>query len=414
MHGERGDWLCQRSSLEATTISASNILAINAGSSSIKFAVYTADLVRKLSGELDGIGAHFHLAASNAAGVRLVDQRWPPQDGNDIHHLLSQLMQWLEKHLGAEKLAAIGHRVAIGGLEHTGPLRVTPTVLEKLRSLVPLAPLHQPRNLEPIEILKRLHPSLPQVACFDTAFHRTMPRVAELYGLPRSLGEAGARRYGFHGLSYEYISGRLADFDQRAAGGRTVIAHLGSGASMCALRAGQSIATTMGFSPLSGLVMGTRSGDLDPGLMIWLIRERGMTVDQVEQMLYRESGLKGVSGLSGDMRDLLSSKEPFAREAVDLFAYRISWELGALCATLEGLDSLVFTAGIGEHAAEIRKLVCKRMGWLGIEIDNAANRQNASRISAANSRVSVWVIPTNEELMVAKHTAALALTSGAN
>lgn len=351
--------------------------------------------------------------ASNADGVQLVDQRWPPQDGNNVHHLLSQLMQWLEKHLGAGKLAAIGHRVAIGGLEHTGPVLITPTILERLHSLIPLAPLHQPRNLEPIEILKRSHPSLPQVACFDTAFHRTMPRVGELYGLPRSLGEAGARRYGFHGLSYEYISGRLADFDQRAASGRTLVAHLGSGASMCALRAGRSIATTMGFSPLSGLVMGTRSGDLDPGLMIWLIRERGMTVDQLEQMLYRESGLKGISGLSGDMRDLLSSKEPFAREAVDLFVYRVSWELGALCTTLEGLDSLVFTAGIGEHATEIRKSVCERAAWLGIEIDNTANRQNASRISAADSRVSVWVIPTNEELMVAKHTAGLALKPGA-
>ena len=271
-------------------------------------------------------------------------------------------MQWLEGHLGDEKLSAIGHRVAIGGLEHSGPVLITPAILEKLRSLVPLAPLHLPRSLEPIESLKRLHPNLPQVACFDTAFHRTMPHVAELYGLPRSVSAAGGHRYGFHGLSYEYISGRLADFDPRAAAGRTVVAHLGSGASMCALRAGKSIATTMGFSPLSGLVMATRPGDLDPGLMIWLIRERGMTVEQVEQMLYEGSGLKGVSGLSGDMRDLLASSEPQAREAVELFVYRISIELGALCAALGGLDALVFTAGIGEHAAEISQICLRALG----------------------------------------------------
>lgn len=319
-------------------------------------------------------------------------------------------MQWLEGHLGDEKLSAIGHRVAIGGLEHSGPVLITPAILEKLRSLVPLAPLHLPRSLEPIESLKRLHPNLPQVACFDTAFHRTMPHVAELYGLPRSVSAAGGHRYGFHGLSYEYISGRLADFDPRAAAGRTVVAHLGSGASMCALRAGKSIATTMGFSPLSGLVMATRPGDLDPGLMIWLIRERGMTVEQVEQMLYEGSGLKGVSGLSGDMRDLLASSEPQAREAVELFVYRISIELGALCAALGGLDALVFTAGIGEHAAEICKSVCELSAWLGIRFDNSENRRGASRISTDDGTVSVWVIPTNEELMVAKHTASLALT----
>ncbi|WP_414463614.1 acetate/propionate family kinase [Hyphomicrobium sp. DY-1] len=396
--------------MEAATAKDSNILVINAGSSSIKFAIYTVDLALRLHGELDGIGTHPRLVASDADGTSLVDRRPPTQDRNDVHNLLSQLMSWLEEHLGSEKLGAIGHRVAIGGLEHTGPVVVTPAILEKLRSFVPLAPLHQPRNLEPLEILKRLHPHLPQVACFDTAFHRTMPRVAELYGLPRSLSEAGAHRYGFHGLSYEYISGSLANFDRRAAEGRTVIAHLGSGASMCAVRGGRSIATTMGFSPLSGLVMGTRSGDLDPGLMIWLLRERGMTVEQVEQMLYRESGMKGVSGLSGDMRDLLSSKEPQAREAVDLFVYRVSSELGSLCAALEGLDAVVFTAGIGEHAAEVRELVCKRSGWLGIQVDDDANRKNASRISTVDSEVSVWVIPTNEELIVAKHTAGLVLS----
>jgi acetate kinase len=385
----------------------SSILVINAGSSSIKFAVFEANLALKLHGQFEGIGTHPHLQATGSDGASLVDRRWPADAKNDIHEIISQLMQWLESHLGSGQLMAIGHRVAIGGLAHTGPVVITPAVVDKLRALLPLAPLHQPRNLEPIEALHRLHPKIPQVACFDTAFHRTLPRVAEQYGLPRSLGEAGAHRYGFHGISYEYIANQLAGIDLRAAKGRTVVAHLGSGASMCALKAGKSVATSMGFSPLSGIVMATRPGDLDAGLMIWLMRERGMSVDEVEQMLYRESGLKGVSGISGDMRDLLASKEPRAREAVDLFVYRICTQLGALCAALGGLDALVFTAGIGEHAPAIRKAVCEKSAWLGIRLADAANERSDTRIGANDSSVSVLVIRTNEELMVARHTASL-------
>ncbi len=385
------------------------ILVINAGSSSIKFAVYDPGLAPKLHGELEGIGTAPRLTAAGAEGKALIDRTWSTHEVAGAHDLIAQLMQWLESHLGEGMLAAVGHRVAIGGLEHSGPVLITPAILDKLRALVPLAPLHQPRNLEPIEALQRTHPHLPQVACFDTAFHRTLPRVAELYGLPRELSEAGARRYGFHGLSYEYIAGRLPGLDPKAATGRTVVAHLGSGASMCALLAGKSVATTMGFSPLSGLVMGTRPGDLDPGLMIWLIRERGMSVDDAEQMLYRDCGLKGVSGLSSDMRDLLASDDPHAKEAIDLFVYKIATEIGALCAALGGLEALIFTAGIGEHAPAIRKAVCERSSWLGIRVDETANEKGAPRISAADSAVSVWVVPTNEELMVATHTARLAL-----
>jgi acetate kinase len=318
-------------------------------------------------------------------------------------------MQWLEDLPAAQQLAAVGHRVAIGGLAHSAPVIVTPAIFEKLCALVPLAPLHQPRNLEPIEALRKSHPHLPQVACFDTAFHRTLPHVAEMYGLPRSLTEAGAHRYGFHGLSYEFISSRLRELDPHAAAGRCVVAHLGSGASMCALRDGKSIATTMGFSPLSGIVMATRPGDLDPGLVIWLIRERRMSVDALEQMLYRDCGLKGISGLSGDMRELLASDAAGAKQAVDLFVYRISTEVGALTAALGGLDALVFTAGIGEHAPAIRKAVCERSAWLGIRLDEKRNASRTGCISADNSAVRVWVVPTDEELMIATHTAKLAL-----
>jgi acetate kinase len=252
-----------------------------------------------------------------------------------------------------------------------------------------------------------LNPDMPQVACFDTAFHRTMPEVAQLYGLPKRLTEAGGRRYGFHGLSYEYIANVLPQIDQRAAQGRTVVAHLGSGASMCALVGGRSIATTMGFSPLSGLVMGTRPGELDPGLLLWLMQAKGMTLEEVETMLYHECGLKGVSGLSSDMRDLLASDDPRAKLAIDLFVYRVCWELGALVAAAQGLDALVFTGGIGEHAVAVREAVCQRSQWLGIDVDKAANARGDSRISSAASSTSVWVIPTDEEGMIARHTWAI-------
>ncbi len=295
------------------------------------------------------------------------------------------------------------------GLEHSGPALVTPELLVKLKALVPLAPLHQPRNLEPIESLGASHPHVPQVVCFDTAFHQTLPRVAQMYALPKALRDAGAHRYGFHGLSYEYIASRLPDIDRRGATGRTIVAHLGSGASMCALRSGRSIATTMGFSPLSGLVMGTRPGDLDPGLMIWLNRERGMSVDQIEATLYHDAGLKGVSGISGDMRQLLASDTPEASEVVELFAYKAATEVGALTAALGGLDTLVFTAGIGERSPEVRAMICARCKWLGLEVSMARNQAGSSTISTPDSRVAVHVIATNEELMVARHTIDLVL-----
>ena len=388
-----------------------HIVVINAGSSSVKFALYAARDDRSpdeiARGEIEGIGTAPHFFAKDKSGALLAEKRWEAGGRAGLHELLKTLIDWIERHLGPGRLIAAGHRVALGGLEHSKPVRIDAAVLEKLRALVPLAPLHQPHNLEPIEILGRLHPALPQVACFDTAFHRTMPTVADLYGLPRPLIEAGARRYGFHGLSYEYIAGVLPGIDPKAAAGRTVVAHLGSGASMCALLGGRSVATTMGFSPLSGLVMGTRPGELDPGIVIWLLRERGMDVRRVEAMLYRDSGLMGVSGVSSDMRVLLESENPRAKEAVDLFVYRVCRELGSLAAALEGLDALVFTAGIGENAAAVRAAVCRQSAWLGIALDEAANARGGPRISAADSAVNVWVVPTDEEMTIARHTAAI-------
>jgi acetate kinase len=267
--------------------------------------------------------------------------------------------------------------------------------------------LHLPRNLEPIEAIQRLHPDLPQIACFDTAFHRTLPRVAQTYGLPRELTELGGRRYGFHGLSYEYIAGKLHQIDPKTAGGRTVVAHLGSGASLCALREGQSVATSMGFSPLSGLMMATRPGELDPGLMVWLMREHAMSIEAIEHMLYHDCGLRGVSGISGDMRVLLASRSPEALEAIDLFVYRACQEVAAMCAALEGLDTFVFTAGIGEHAPEVRQRICQRLEWLGLRLSPHPNARSELYISAPDSAVNVLVIPTDEELMIARHTARL-------
>ena len=384
------------------------ILAVNAGSSSLKFAAFAPrDFRRVASGQLEGIGTHPRLAAR--IDGRTVAEDWGGSGAGDAPALVRRLTGWIEEHVCTDGLAAIGHRVAVGGLAHSGPVRITPQVLTTLRSLVPLAPLHQPRNLEPIEVLGASHPDVPQVACFDTAFHRTIPREAALYGLPRALTEAGAQRFGFHGLSYEYIARQLPALDPRAAAGRTIVCHLGSGASLCALRGGHSIATTMGFSPLSGLVMATRPGELDPGLVIWLLRERGMTVDQVENLLYRESGLKGVSGLTGDMRELLQSADPGAKEAVELFTYTIATQIGRLTAALGGLDAIVFTAGIGANSPDIRRAVAARSEWLGLKIDAARNDRNEIRISRPDSAVSVLAIPTDEERIVAEHTARLVL-----
>ena len=380
------------------------ILVLNAGSTSLKFALFDRAMARLLGGELSGIGSDPVLTAKGADGPVATDG-WRPGDARDVHGLIAALMRWLEDHLGPGGLAAIGHRVATGGLENAAPCVIDAAELARLKASVPLAPLHLPRNIEPIEALRVLHPDLPQIACFDTAFHRTVPHVATLYGLPRDLAAQGARRYGYHGLSYEYVAGRLAVLDPGVAGGRVIIAHLGGGASLCALKDGQSIGTTMGFSPLSGLMMATRPGELDPGLVLWLIR-RGMSADDVEAMLYAQSGLKGVSGLTGDMKTLLESDAPEAREAVDLYLQRLVTEMGGLIAALGGLDALVFTAGVGEHAAPIRAGVAEGFGWLGMRL-GADVGQGERRISAPDSRIPVWVIPTDEELTVARHTARL-------
>jgi acetate kinase len=384
------------------------VLVLNAGSSSIKFAAYsaTASLDRLLQGEIEGIGTAPQFRARDDQGLEL-SAPLAIEANSSVHELIQDFLDWIEHYLGGRNIVAAGHRVVLGGLEHTAPVSIDAHVLGRLRALIPLMPMHLPRNLEPIEALYKLSPQVPQVACFDTAFHRTMPEVAQLYGLPRKLTEEGARRYGFHGLSYEYIASVLSEFDERAAKGRTVVAHLGSGASMCAMVAGRSVATTMGFSPLAGLVMGTRPGELDPGILLWLMQGKGMDDKAVESMLYNDCGLKGVSGISNDMRDLLASDHPHAKQAVALFNYRVCWELGALAATTGGLDALVFTAGIGENAPSIRAAVCRQSAWLGIDLDEAANERGAQRISSSSSPVCVWVVPTDEERMIAKHTFAL-------
>jgi len=390
------------------------ILVINAGSSSIKFCLYTVqqdDLQTLARGQVEGIGVHPHFTAHDGAGELLVEQRWD-DPATPRETLLGILLDWLDEQLGRGKLIAAGHRVVLGGERYRAPVRVDDGVMAYLTGLIPLVPLHQPGNLAPIRELAALKPELPQVACFDTAFHASNPRLARLYGIPRELTDAGVLRYGFHGSSYEYIASRLPALDERAARGRTVVAHLGSGASMCALVDGQSIASSMGFSALEGLVMGTRPGNLDPGVLLYLMQSRGMDAARLEKLLYKESGLLGVSGISSDLRDLKASDHPHAREAVELFVYRIVRELGSLAAATRGLDALVFTAGIGEHSAPVRQAVCEQAAWLGIQLDGAANARHDTRISTPDSPVSVWVVPTDEELMIARHTRAVAAGGG--
>jgi acetate kinase len=305
------------------------------------------------------------------------------------------------------ELAGVGHRVVHGGPDYSAPLLISAEALEKLDTFVPLAPLHQPHNLAAIRAVQQARPELAQVACFDTAFHRTQSMIADLYGLPYEYYERGIRRYGFHGLSYEYIAATLPAVAPEIANGRVVVAHLGSGASMCAIHNGRSVGSSMGFTALDGLMMGTRPGNMDPGIVLYLLQQEGMSAKQIEDLLYKRSGLLGLSGIGNDMRVLEASDSPRARLAIDLFTYRIARELGGLAAVLGGLDALVFTAGIGENSARIRQLVCEKARWLGVELDEAANDQNGSRISSADSRVSVWVVPTNEELMIARHTRKL-------
>ncbi len=386
------------------------ILVLNAGSSSIKFALYPAvpapaeDAVA-CHGEIQGIGHTLHLRARDAQRKSVADRA---VDGPATHQQgLSALLEWFSAHSERMDLAAVGHRVVHGGNTYAQPVRITPAVLRDLEQLVPLAPLHQPHNLEAIRALAELHPGIAQVACFDTAFHASQPSVAAAFALPRALSEKGVRRYGFHGLSYEYIAAILPAHLGPGADGKVVIAHLGNGASMCAIQNRRSVATTMGLSVLDGLVMGRRCGTLDPGVVLYLIDCERMSSAQIAHLLYEESGLLGVSGISDDMRDLLESEDPRAREAVGLFVYRILRELGSLTAALGGLDALIFTGGIGERSPEIRARVCEQAAWLGLALDASANAAGGPRISRGDSRVSIWTFPTDEELVVARHTRAL-------
>jgi len=387
---------------------ADAIVVLNAGSSSIKFCTFRregASLQRELRGQVAGLGTAPRLAAKRgAAAVADRELSAGPLGHADA---LGILLDFLREELHGERIVGVGHRVVHGGLEFMAPTRVDAGVLDRLTRYVPLAPLHQPHNLAAIRLMLERLPGVPEVACFDTAFHRTIPEVAQLFALPPRFAAAGVRRYGFHGLSYEYVASVLPSLEPRAAAGRTVVLHLGNGASMCALAGGRSVATTMGFTAVDGLPMGTRSGSLDPGVLLFMFDELGLGVRDVERLLYHESGLLGMSGVSSDMRDLLASDVPAARLAVDVFVYRARRELGSLAAALGGLDAVVFTAGIGENQAEVRRRICADAAWLGVELDEASNARHGPRISAPGSRVSAWVVPTDEETMIARHVATL-------
>lgn len=385
----------------------SEILVINAGSSSIKFSLHPVrdTQQKKLHGEISGLGTRPLFSASGAKQIATA-QSLPAQV--QCHaSALEWLFQWLANGAYATNISGAGHRVVHGGAHYAEPVRIDGNVLANLEELVAMAPLHQPHNLAAIRALAALKPDLPQVACFDTAFHRTQPAIAQAFALPRDITQAGVRRYGFHGLSYEYIAGVLPDYLGTVADGRVVIAHLGNGASLCAMQNRKSIASTMGFTALDGLMMGTRCGALDPGVLLYLLQPQNMPLDALEDLLYRRSGLLGVSGISSDMRELLPSDAPAAREAVALFCYRAARELGSLLAALGGLDALVFTAGIGEYAHQVRKSICEQFAWLGLEIDAQANHAGHSIISTSKSKIRVAVIPTNEEAVIAGHTAQL-------
>jgi acetate kinase len=386
-------------------MSEPTLLVLNAGSSSLKFQLFAAEgLGRRLRGQIDGIGAHPRLRATDGQGAVLAAEDL--RDLPDLPAAFELLRGWLAgRSLG--RPAAIGHRVVHGGPDHAAPVRVDAEVLERLSALIPLAPLHQPNNLAPIARALATDPDLPQVACFDTAFHRGHPEVADWYALPPRFHAAGIRRYGFHGLSYEYVAERLREVAPDIAGGRVIVAHLGAGASMCALHDGRSVESTMGFTALDGLPMATRPGQLDPGVVLHMLEGMGMSAGEATHLLYHEAGLKGLSGLSGDMRDLLGSDTPAARFAIDLFVHRCALQAGALAAALGGLDAFVFTAGIGENAAEVRARIAERLAWLGAELDPAANAAPSLRISTPASRVALLVVPTDEERMIARHTRAL-------
>jgi acetate kinase len=381
------------------------ILTINAGSSSIKFALFDSGtaLARIAFGEIEKIGLAPHFLAHDAEGNKLAERTWDHGAALSHEALLAPLLDWVETHLGSTKLIAAGHRIVHGGTLFTAPVRLDAKALAALATLIPLAPFHQPHNLAAVRAVMALRETLPEIGCFDTAFHHGLPHVATRFALPRHFDDEGVRRYGFHGISYEFIARRLRTIAPESAAGRVIAAHLGNGASLCAMKDGKSVETSMGLTALDGLVMGTRCGTIDPGAVLYLMQTRGMSVDDVTNLLYEQSGLLGVSGLSADMRVLLASNSPDAAEAVALFAYRAAGQIGALTSSLDGLDCLVFTAGIGERAAPVRAAICVRLGWLGVEIDDDANQRNADIISTALSRVAVRVIPTDEEAMIARH-----------
>jgi acetate kinase len=383
-------------------------LVLNAGSSSLKFCVFQRPKGQnwrlEARGQIEGIGTLPRLSVKDANGESLAQQDVKVNDGGEA---VEALAAWLRSKYGGSKVLGVGHRVVHGGARFKGPTILNEQVLEELRELIPLAPLHQPYNLAAIEAAFERLPGVPQVACFDTSFHRGQPAVAELIPLPLELRQAGLQRYGFHGLSYEYIASVLPEVAPEIATGRVIVAHLGSGASLCALKDGKSVDSTLGFTALDGLCMGTRPGAIDPGVVLHLFQGLNLSAKEVETLLYKKSGLLGISGISNDMRDLLGRPEPESCLAVDYFVYRAAKEIGALTAVLGGIDGFVFTAGIGENSPEIRRRICESSKWLGIELDEVANTNSSSKISTSGSKVAVWVIPTNEELMIARHTSSL-------
>ena len=386
------------------------ILVVNAGSSSVKFQIFSVEgegnLQRRIKGQIDGIGSRPRLRANGQNGDPMADRAYPIEAVADVPAAMSVAGAWLRDELNINPIA-VGHRVVHGGPDYANPVLIDHGVVGRLERYISLAPLHQPHNLAPIRTILNNFPTLPQVACFDTAFHRDHDALADHYAIPHQLHAEGIRRYGFHGLSYEYIAKRLPQVALNVAGGRVIVAHLGSGASMCAIKNGKSVESTMGFTALDGLPMGTRAGQIDPGVVLYLIAEKGMSVSKVQDFLYRDCGLKGLSGVSNDMRELQTSNDPRAAFAVDYFVYRVGLHTGMLAAALQGLDAFVFTAGIGENSATIRARIAEKLAWLGITLDPAANAANASKISGADSRVPVFVIPTDEELMIAQHTLTL-------
>lgn len=384
---------------------------LNGGSSSLKFSIFEIvdeqSLALRITGQIEGLGRSPRFVAKNEKGDLLEERHWENASTIDHGFLFGYLVGWATGQISGSAVRGVGHRVVHGGLEYDAPVVIDDRVVATLERLCPLAPLHLPYNLNYIKTARMMNPQIPQVACFDTAFHRNHPKMADLFALPRDYYDEGIRRYGFHGLSYEYIASVLPEVAPEIAAGRVIVGHLGSGVSMCALSNGRSMDSTMAFSALDGLAMGTRPGALDPGVVLHLIREKSMTADDVEKLLYGKCGLLGLSGISNDMRDLETSSHPNAREAIDFFVYRASQGLGAMAAAISGVDGIVFTAGVGENSPAIRASICRAAEWMGVELDEAANEAGGPRISTVDSPVSAWVIPTDEDKMMALHTLGL-------